>query len=51
MVTALNRIDVFMEIGCGIGSPGATSLSEALNVNSSLTQLDLGVSLLLNLMN
>ena len=32
-----------------IGESGATSLSEALKVNSSLTQLDLGVSLLLNM--
>ena len=31
-----------------IGESGASSLSEALKVNSSLTQLNLGVSLLLN---
>ena len=32
-------------MGCGIGSSGASSLSEALNVNSSLTQLNLRLSL------
>ena len=32
-----------------IGSSGATSLSDALKVNSSLTQLDLGLILLLNM--
>ncbi len=32
-----------------IGYSGATSLSEVLNVNSSLTQLELGLSLLLNI--
>ena len=41
MVCRLNRIDVSREMGCEIGSSGATSLSEALKVNSSLTQLDL----------
>ena len=34
-----------------IGESGATSLSEALKVNSSLTQLDLRVSLLMNMIN
>ena len=34
-----------------IGDSGASSLSEALKVNSSLTQLNLGVSLLLNMIN
>ena len=34
-----------------IGSSGATSLSEVLKVNSSLTQLNLGLSLLLNMIN
>ena len=47
MVTVFNRIGVFMEIGCGIGSPEATSLSEALKVNSSLTQLDLWIEFII----
>jgi hypothetical protein len=41
----------FKETGQNIGSSGTTSLSEGLKVNSSLTQLDLGVSLLLNMIN
>ena len=40
-----------MENVCFIGSSGATSLSVLLKVNSSLTQLDLSVSLLLNMIN
>ena len=39
------------KIVCGIGMSGITSVSETLKVNSSLTQLDLGLSLLLNMIN
>ena len=51
MVHGLNGVGIFKEIDYRIGSSGATLLSEALKVNSSLTQLDLEVSLLLNMIN
>ena len=38
----------FHSLYCRIGSSRACSLSEALKVNSSLTQLDLCVSLLID---
>ena len=39
----------FYSMGNDIGEDGATSLSEALEINSSFAQLDLAVSLLLNM--
>ena len=39
------------EKGCRIGYPKSSALSKGLMVNSSLTRLDLGLSLLLNMIN
>ena len=41
MVHGLNGVDIFKEAWHEIGGSGATSLSEVLKVNSSLTKLDL----------
>ena len=49
MVYEPNEVYVYKEIDWKIGDSGATSLSEALKVNSSLTQLDLKMSFLLNM--
>ena len=51
MVHGLNGVGIFNETGRYIGDSGATSLSEVLKVNSSLTQLDLRVRLLLSMIN
>ena len=51
MAHVLNGVGIFKRIHCYIGSSGATSISEVLKVNSSITQLELGLSLLLNLIN
>ena len=51
MVHWLNGVCIFKETGCDFGDSGATSLSEVLKVNSSLTQLVLEMSLLLNMIN
>ena len=49
--TWFNRVGIFNETCCDFGDSGATSLSEVLKVNSSLTQLNLGLSLLMNMIN
>ena len=42
MVHGINGVGIFKTIDCYIGKSEATSLSEALKVNSSLTDLELG---------
>ena len=47
MAHGLNGVGIFNEIGCFIGDSGITSLSSALKVNSSLTQLDLWIEFII----
>ena len=47
MVHLLNKVSIFKELHCGLGDSGASSISEALKVNSSLTQLELRIEFII----